>query len=114
MRLLHARPDLLSRGDVDRGARWRSEPRDARRRGVARRVDRRRDPRADEWQYLSLRSVSQHPRGNSRRDARGTAMKVFTYERPTDVAAALAAVSRPGAKFISGGTNLLDLMKLQI
>lgn len=41
-------------------------------------------------------------------------MKAFTYERPADVAAALAAVSRPGAKFISGGTNLLDLMKLQI
>jgi xanthine dehydrogenase YagS FAD-binding subunit len=41
-------------------------------------------------------------------------MKAFTYERLTDVAAALAAVSRPGAKVINGGTNLLDLMKLQI
>jgi xanthine dehydrogenase YagS FAD-binding subunit len=41
-------------------------------------------------------------------------MKPFTYERLTDPSAAGAAVSRAGAKFISGGTNLLDLMKLQI
>src|SRR5512147_2594666 len=41
-------------------------------------------------------------------------MKLFTYERATDPGAAVAAVSRPGAKFISGGTNLLDLMKLEI
>jgi xanthine dehydrogenase YagS FAD-binding subunit len=42
-------------------------------------------------------------------------MKPFTYERarsPADAAA--AAVRIPGAKFIAGGTNLLDLMKLQI
>ena len=41
-------------------------------------------------------------------------MRSFTYERATDAQAAVAAVSRPGAKFISGGTNLLDLMKLDI
>ncbi|MFD7498963.1 FAD binding domain-containing protein [Streptomyces sp. NPDC059832] len=41
-------------------------------------------------------------------------MRSFTYERATDVQAAVAAVSRTGAKFISGGTNLLDLMKLDI
>jgi xanthine dehydrogenase YagS FAD-binding subunit len=41
-------------------------------------------------------------------------MRGFTYERPADPGAALAAVSKPGAKFISGGTNLLDLMKLEI
>ena len=41
-------------------------------------------------------------------------MKTFTYERSSDLAAALAAASRPGAKIISGGTNLLDLMKLEI
>ena len=41
-------------------------------------------------------------------------MKAFTYERATDSRAALAAVATPGAKFISGGTNLLDLMKLEI
>jgi xanthine dehydrogenase YagS FAD-binding subunit len=41
-------------------------------------------------------------------------MRAFTYERATDPAAAIDAVSRAGAKFISGGTNLLDLMKLEI
>ncbi|BDH13195.1 FAD binding domain-containing protein [Streptomyces hygroscopicus] len=41
-------------------------------------------------------------------------MRPFTYERSTDAQAAVAAVSRNGAKFISGGTNLLDLMKLGI
>jgi xanthine dehydrogenase YagS FAD-binding subunit len=41
-------------------------------------------------------------------------MRVFTYERATDPGEAVAAASRAGAKFISGGTNLLDLMKLEI
>jgi xanthine dehydrogenase YagS FAD-binding subunit len=41
-------------------------------------------------------------------------MKPFTYERVTDPRAAGPAVSRAGAKFISGRTNLLDLMKLEI
>lgn len=39
----------------------------------------------------------------------------FTYERARTPAEAAAAVARnPGARFIAGGTNLLDLMKLQI
>ena len=42
-------------------------------------------------------------------------MRPFTYERvSTPAAAAAAAMTRPGAKFIAGGTNLLDLMKLEI
>src|ERR1700760_2582641 len=42
-------------------------------------------------------------------------MKPFTYERATSPAAAAASAARvTGAKFIAGGTNLLDLMKLQI
>ena len=42
-------------------------------------------------------------------------MTPFTYERATSPAHAAAAVAaRPGARFIAGGTNLLDLMKLQI
>ena len=42
-------------------------------------------------------------------------MKSFTYERATSPeAAAAAALAKPGAKFIAGGTNLLDLMKLQV
>jgi xanthine dehydrogenase YagS FAD-binding subunit len=42
-------------------------------------------------------------------------MKAFSYERAQSPAQAAAAVARhPGARFIAGGTNLLDLMKLQI
>ena len=42
-------------------------------------------------------------------------MKPFSYERAATPADAAAAVARtPGAKFIAGGTNLLDLMKLEI
>ncbi len=42
-------------------------------------------------------------------------MRPFTYERVQSPAAAAAAASRNAkAKFIAGGTNLLDLMKLEI
>ncbi|RUN78323.1 xanthine dehydrogenase family protein subunit M [Sphingomonas sp. TF3] len=41
-------------------------------------------------------------------------MKPFTYVRATSPAEAAAAARRPGARFIAGGTNLLDLMKLEI
>src|SRR5499427_953334 len=41
-------------------------------------------------------------------------MRAFTYERPDTVAAASQAASRPGAAFIAGGTNLLDLMKVDV
>jgi len=41
-------------------------------------------------------------------------MRPFTYERATDAQAAVKAVQAPGARFIAGGTNLLDLMKLEI
>ncbi len=42
-------------------------------------------------------------------------MKPFTYERARSPREAAAAAARnPGARFIAGGTNLLDLMKLEI
>jgi xanthine dehydrogenase YagS FAD-binding subunit len=41
-------------------------------------------------------------------------MKAFTYQRAASPAEAAAAARAPGARFIAGGTNLLDLMKLQI
>ncbi len=42
-------------------------------------------------------------------------MKPFTYERASSPADAASAMGRnPSAKFIAGGTNLLDLMKLQV
>ena len=42
-------------------------------------------------------------------------MRAFSYERAgTPAEAAAAAARTKGAKFIAGGTNLLDLMKLEI
>src|SRR3954471_3219567 len=42
-------------------------------------------------------------------------MKPFTFERAHSPAQAAEAAARiPGAKFVAGGTNLLDLMKLEI
>jgi xanthine dehydrogenase YagS FAD-binding subunit len=42
-------------------------------------------------------------------------MRAFTYQRAhTPADAAAAAMATPGARFIAGGTNLLDLMKLEI
>jgi xanthine dehydrogenase YagS FAD-binding subunit len=42
-------------------------------------------------------------------------MRAFTYQRArTPAEAASAAAAMPGSRFIAGGTNLLDLMKLEI
>jgi xanthine dehydrogenase YagS FAD-binding subunit len=42
-------------------------------------------------------------------------MRPFTYERaPSAQAAVKSAAETPNSKFIAGGTNLLDLMKLEI
>jgi len=42
-------------------------------------------------------------------------MRAFTYQRAATVAEAAAVAARtPGARFIAGGTNLLDLMKLEL
>jgi xanthine dehydrogenase YagS FAD-binding subunit len=38
-------------------------------------------------------------------------MKTFDYLRPATIAEAVAAASEPGAVWLAGGTNLLDLMK---
>ncbi len=42
-------------------------------------------------------------------------MRPFTYERASSAEAAVkSAAEHPNAKFLAGGTNLLDLMKLEI
>src|SRR6202142_672821 len=38
-------------------------------------------------------------------------MKTFDYIRPASIAEAVAAAAEPGAAYLAGGTNLLDLMK---
>src|SRR3546814_10698380 len=73
-----------------------------------------RNPRTDERQHLPLRRLFEH-RGSDRGSRGREGVKPFNYERahaPADAARIVA--STPGARFIAGGTNLLDLMKLQI
>ena len=41
-------------------------------------------------------------------------MEMFTYTKATAVAQAIEAQSQQGARFIAGGTTLLDLMKLNV
>jgi xanthine dehydrogenase YagS FAD-binding subunit len=38
-------------------------------------------------------------------------MKTFDYIRPASISDAVAAAAQPGAAYLAGGTNLLDLMK---
>src|SRR5580692_7369241 len=94
VRLLHARTNLLGRRP------------DRRRQGQ----NRRRDSRADERQHLPLRRLSQHCRCDPSGD--GAIMINFQYARASDVADAVRMIATdPTAKFIAGGTNLIDLMK---
>jgi xanthine dehydrogenase YagS FAD-binding subunit len=41
-------------------------------------------------------------------------MKPFTYVRPADARAAIAAAGASGASFLAGGTTLVDLMRLEV
>src|SRR5208282_2887368 len=113
MRILHAGTDLLGRRGLARNRSGLAEPRDGRP-DIAAAGHEHGDSRADERQHLPLRRLFEYRRGDcrSRREDR---MKVFTYERAkTPREAAAAAHHMPDTKFIAGGTNLLDLMKLEI
>src|SRR5437764_14123016 len=113
MRVLHTRSDLLrcrarrrTPGGLaqlcDGGCRDHTRP------------DRCRNRRADERQYLPVLRLSQHRRSHPRGGGGGEPMKPFRYERASEIASACASAAEPTAKFIAGGTNLVDLMKLQI
>ena len=41
-------------------------------------------------------------------------MRPFAYSRPNDVAGAIALGGQAGTKFLGGGTNLVDLMKMGV
>src|SRR5437588_4467578 len=72
----------------------------------------------DERQSLPLRRVSEHRRRGQRgaeQDARESIMNPFTYSRAADVSQAVSAVAaKPHTKFLGGGTNLIDLMKMGV
>src|SRR5436190_24069822 len=110
VRVLHAGADLLGYRNARRARGRLAEPRLSRHRSGA---DTRpgRDPRADEREHLPLRRLPEHRRG----DRRGGALKPFRYERAPDESGAVAALAAtPGAKFLAGGTNLVDLMRLGV
>src|ERR1700744_2140933 len=113
MRLLHVGTDLF--GDCGARRSQGRHPKSCDRRSECRAGSyKHRTPRAHERKHLSLRRLFKHRRGDCRRREESR-MKPFTYERAKSPAEAAASASRvPEAKFIAGGTNLLDLMKLQI
>src|SRR5205085_5355406 len=41
-------------------------------------------------------------------------MRPFTYHRAADVSDAVSGIAQPEAKFLGGGTNLVDLMKMGV
>src|SRR6185312_10420138 len=61
-------------------------------------------------QHLPLRCVRQHRRG----DRRSGRVKEFAYARPDAIDHAVQLVATDGARFLAGGTNLVDLMKLGV
>ena len=73
-----------------------------------------RDPRADERQPLPLRRLRRTSSPAIARRRR--AMKPFALRarRPTPAARGRALAARRGARFLGGGTNLVDLMKLGV
>src|ERR1700733_3571825 len=103
MRLLFPRPDHERR---------RPDPR------VPGRRRSRTGARGHERQSLSLRRLCRDHRSRAgspgqacRRRAGAGGMKMFDYVRPATIAEAVAAAAAPGAAYLAGGTNLLDLMK---
>src|SRR6185436_5337122 len=97
VRVLHAGADLLG-GRADR-------------RGQGENCGR--DPRTHERQHLPLRRLHQHCRRHPASD--GAVMIEFQYARATDVVDALRQIAgNPGAKLVAGGTNLIDLMKMEV
>src|SRR4051812_15996744 len=113
MRVLHARSDLLgcrarsrAQGRLaklgDRGCRHRTGP------------HRYRNRRTHERQYLPLRGLPQYRHRHPRGRRGGSPMKPFRYQRASEIASACELATQPAVKFIAGGTNLVDLMKLQI
>src|SRR6201991_1160798 len=108
MRVLHARPDH----ECDRPAGRR--PRRRRSGARARRHERKPLPLRSLCRDYGgrARSAEKHRQIQScqtRPGARG--MNNFEYVRPPTIADAIAAAAAPGAAYLAGGTNLLDLMK---
>jgi xanthine dehydrogenase YagS FAD-binding subunit len=69
----------------------------------------------DERQHLSMRRVSKHPGSDQRSKNENPRMNPFTYSRAADPGQAVTAISgKSRVKFLGGGTNLIDLMKMGV
>src|SRR3954465_14884196 len=68
-----------------------------------------------------MRRLSGHRRrgaagaeGDLLRHERSAPMKPFDYTAPQSVDDAVRAASAPNTRFIAGGTNLIDLLKIEV
>jgi xanthine dehydrogenase YagS FAD-binding subunit len=69
----------------------------------------------DERQHLPVRRVCKHPGSDQTSKNENPHMNPFTYSRATDTGQAVTAISgKPHGKFLGGGTNLIDLMKMGV
>ena len=69
----------------------------------------------NERQPVPLRQLQRHCRCGSRDLRRGAgAMRAFSFQRAEDAAMAIRLAAEPGAKYLGGGTNLVDLMRENI
>src|ERR1700741_2669129 len=69
----------------------------------------------DERQHLPVRRVSKYPGSGQTSKNENPHMNPFTYSRAADTGQAITAISsKPQGKFLGGGTNLIDLMKMGV
>jgi xanthine dehydrogenase YagS FAD-binding subunit len=69
----------------------------------------------DEREHLPLRRVSKHSGSDQTSNNENRHMNPFTYSRAGDAGQAVTAISgKPHGKFLGGGTNLIDLMKMGV
>src|SRR5438132_12019069 len=69
----------------------------------------------DERQHLPVWRISKYPRCNQGGENKGARMNPFMYSRTNDAQQAVAEISaKPHGKFLGGGTNLIDLMKMGV
>src|SRR5205807_1338977 len=69
----------------------------------------------DERQHLPVWRISKYSRCNQGGENKGARMNPFMYSRTNDAQQAVAEISaKPHGKFLGGGTNLIDLMKMGV
>ena len=67
--------------------------------------------RCGAYSGITGRGAGRAEEASPRPSQRRVRMKTFDYVRPATISDAVAAAAEPGAAYLAGGTNLLDLMK---